>query len=202
MKTCTFNNALYANGRYYVHGFRTEKGFTVIVGKKAQWRRGAGEWISRVACDTYEKAVEQFKTGRAQVDQIVSEKADKRSEKSSKRSLSIAAYKASKAPPWHVGDLCHTSWGYDQTNVDAFQVITIKSRTSIIVRPIGGDVEDTGYMQGKFTPKKNQFTGAPITVRAGFHFYYDGEVSESWAVKGHSLYETKEGQSHHFSSYA
>jgi hypothetical protein len=42
-----------------------------------------------------------------------------------------------------------------------------------------------------------------LVMKPGFRFYkWNGSVSESWAVKCHGLYETKLGQSHHFSSYS
>jgi hypothetical protein len=199
--------ATYSNGRYYVHGWKNDRGtFTVVAAKRGQFRRSPQTWISHTSVATYAEAVTQFALLRSQIDQIVSAGATKRSAKSDARKTAIAAFKATTPNPWKVGDLCHTSYGYDQTNVDAFQVVEVKSRTTIVVRPIGGDVEETGWAQGKFTPIKNRFTGQPITVIAGFGYWPHATsgtgCSESWAVKGHNLYETKPGQSHHFSSYA
>jgi hypothetical protein len=200
--------ATYSNGRYYVHGWKNDRGtFTVIAAKRGQFRRGFGTTIASHTCATYEQAANEFQLLKASIDTIVNTAAAKRSVKSDARKVAIAAYKVNTPNPWKVGDLCHTSWGYDQTNVDgAFQVIAVHSRTKIIVRPIGGEVEDTGYMQGKFTPVKDRFTGAAIIVQAGFSYWPHSTsgngCSESWAVKGHNLYETKPGQSHHFSSYA
>jgi hypothetical protein len=205
--TLQIKKATYSNGRYYVHGWKNDRGtFTVIAAKRGQFRRSPQTWISHTLLATYEDACTQFALLRTEIDRIVSEAATKRATKSDARKTAIAAFKATTPNPWKVGDMCHTSWGYDQTNVDAFQVIEVKSRTTIVVRPIGGEVEDTAYMQGKFTPVKDRFTGQPITVVAGFgywpHATSGNGCSESWAVKGHSLYETKPGQSHHFSSYA
>jgi hypothetical protein len=207
--TLRAQTALYTNGRYYVHGWKNDRGtFTVIAGKRGQFRRGFGTTIASQTCATYEEAAKQFALLRTQIDQIVSDATVKRFLKSDARKTAIATYKATTPNPWKVGDLCHTSWGYDQTNVDAFQVIEVKSRTTIIVRPISGEVVDTGYLQGKFTPVKDRFSGQPITVVAGFGYWPHATggngncCSESWAVNGHSLYETKPGQSHHFSSYA
>jgi hypothetical protein len=178
----------------------------VVAAKRGKFRRSPQTWISHTLFATYEDACTQFALARTEIDRIVSGAETKRTAKSDARKTAIAAYKANTPNPWKVGDMCHTSWGYDQTNVDAFQVIEVKSRTTIVVRPIGGEVEDTGYMQGKFTPVRNRFTGAAIIVQAGFgywpHATSGNGCSESWALKGHNLYETKPGQSHHFSSYA
>jgi hypothetical protein len=88
----------------------------------------------------------------AEIDALVTDANAKCERASVVRKQAVAAYKVNTPIHWKVGDMCHTSWGYDQTNVDAFQVAEIKSRTQMVVRPIGGHVEDTAYMQGKFTP--------------------------------------------------
>jgi hypothetical protein len=198
------NNATYTNGRYYVHGWKNDRGtFTVLSAKKGLYRRSAVTWFGSKTCATYQEATEAFKELRTQIDQIVSDKSQKRISNSISRKIAIAAYKQNTLNPWKVGDMCHTSWGYDQTNVDAYQVVEVWSRTQISVRPIGGDIEQTGWLRGQFTPKQNQFTGEAIKVTAGFSYWAHGNtVSENWMVKGHSLYETKPGESHYFSSYA
>jgi hypothetical protein len=202
--TLRAQTALYTNGRYYVHGWKNDRGsYTVVAAKKGQFRRSDVKWIAHQTYATYDEASSAFEYLKAEVDKIIATAATKREGASADRTQAIAAFKASTPNPWKVGDLCHTSWGYDQTNVDAFQVTEVKSRTTIFVRAIGGKVEETGWAQGKFTPVKDQFIGQPIMVVVGFHFYkWNATVSESWAVKGHSLYETKPGQAHHFSSYA
>jgi hypothetical protein len=205
--TLQANKATYTNDRYYVHGWKNDRGtFTVVAAKRGQFRRSVQQWISHTSVATYAEATSLFNTLKAQIDATVAAAAAKRSNRSAERSAAIKAYKAATPNPWKVGDICHTSWGYDQTNVDAYQVVEVWSRTQISVRPIGGKVEETGYMCGRFTPQKDNFSGESIKVLAGFGYYPYAtggtNVSESWAVKGHDLYETKPGQSHYFSSYA
>ena len=55
-----------------------------------------------------------------------------------------------------VGDIFVNSWGYDQTNIDYFQV-TSKTKKGIKIRAINSEVTETGFMCGKSIPKKNNF---------------------------------------------
>lgn len=45
------------------------------------------------------------------------------------------------------GDLLYTSWGYEQTNIEFFQVVTVKEK-SVIVREIAQDKRYTQSMAG------------------------------------------------------
>lgn len=93
-----------------------------------------------------------------------------------------AAYKASQdaarkatANPYTVGDIVHTSWGYDQTNVDFF-VVTRVSPGCVWVRKIASDYEATGYLCGRTWPAMPIQMVGPETrhVVRGGHFSIDG----------------------------
>jgi hypothetical protein len=66
--------------------------------------------------------------------------------------------------PAQVGDLLYSSWGYDQTNIDFYQVIEVKEK-SIVIREVAQNREYTEYMQGTCTPKKDHFIGEPMLKR-------------------------------------
>jgi len=40
--------------------------------------------------------------------------------------------------PLKVGDVLEASWGYDQTNVDFFQVVALRGKTQCVIREICG----------------------------------------------------------------
>ena len=44
---------------------------------------------------------------------------------------------------YKVGDILYTSWGYDQTNIEFFQVVAVPSLKSITIREIAGQQTDT-----------------------------------------------------------
>ena len=58
-----------------------------------------------------------------------------------------------------VGSVLRCSWGYDQTNIDFYQVTALVGRTMVEVREIGQDRdESSGWMQGDCTPAPGHFT--------------------------------------------
>lgn len=61
---------------------------------------------------------------------------------------------------FEIGDILYTSWGYDQTNVEFFQVVG-KTAKTIKVREIRADVKETGFMCGHSMPVKDDFQDRP-----------------------------------------
>lgn len=70
---------------------------------------------------------------------------------STARKQTAKAEKSAWTNPLKVGDILHTSWGYDQTNVE-FYVVTRVSGRATWIREIAQDSEATGYMQTKCWP--------------------------------------------------
>lgn len=63
---------------------------------------------------------------------------------------------------WMVGDVVYTSWGYDQTNVEYYQVTSIKAK-SVMVRQISVNSSDRGQPGGgKVAPRRYEFVGPEI----------------------------------------
>ncbi len=58
-----------------------------------------------------------------------------------------------------VGEIVYTVWGYEQTNVDFFEVVRVPSARSAVVRQIESEtIEDKpGSMTGKASAKPGQF---------------------------------------------
>lgn len=80
----------------------------------------------------------------------------------------VASRKAEKKSFKHtlkVGDVLSTSWGYDQTNIEYFQVTKLIGDTMVEVREIGQEREETAFMSGKCVPKPNAFIGKPLRKR-------------------------------------
>lgn len=61
------------------------------------------------------------------------------------------AKKSAWIPDYKVGDLLKTNWGYDQTNVEYFEVTEIKGK-HLILREIAQETVQTGHDQGKCVP--------------------------------------------------
>ena len=63
-----------------------------------------------------------------------------------------------------VGDFLYQSWGYDQTNIDFFQIIEVLPK-SVKIRPISQIMvkNSEGFMCENVMPDKDNFTGESIT---------------------------------------
>lgn len=63
------------------------------------------------------------------------------------------------------GDILYTSWGYEQTNTEFFQVLTVKGNT-VTVREISATITERGFMSGYAVPVKNAFIeNKPVLTR-------------------------------------
>lgn len=60
-----------------------------------------------------------------------------------------------------LGTILSYSWGYEQTNVDFYQVVKVTKKT-VMIREIGSELKLDGYMSGYRTPMFDNFTGEPI----------------------------------------
>jgi hypothetical protein len=203
ISTLNIKTATYQKAPYTLYGYRSPGSLQYAVSMTKKHGRGI-KWIEYNRYATLDEATRAFVDAKTRLDAMVETASAERANARDERSNAIKAYKANTPNPWQVGDLAYTSWGYDQTNVDLYQVVDVKSRTKIIVRPIGGESVDTHYMQGKCRAIKDTFLNKPaIEVSVGFSFYkYGKTVSESWNVRNHGLSKTSETAWHHYSSYA
>lgn len=64
---------------------------------------------------------------------------------------------------WTEGDVFSNMWGYDQTNIDWYQIVAVKAK-SVLIRPIAKNYRQTGHMSGDSQPRRNDFTG-PARVK-------------------------------------
>lgn len=59
-----------------------------------------------------------------------------------------------------VGSIIVNSWGYEQTNIDFYEVVKVPSSKSVVLRPIGSNLVEDGAqgMSGRVTPRPGKFT--------------------------------------------
>lgn len=65
-----------------------------------------------------------------------------------------------------VGSILFSSWGYEQSNVDWYQVIAVISDKTVVIQKIAASIEDTGSMCGNSRPVPGRFVGEPMRKRA------------------------------------
>ena len=69
-----------------------------------------------------------------------------------------------------VGDVFVSSWGYEQTNIDYYQVVGIKGKSTLTLREISAEVvETTHYDAGRKVPSKDNFIGEAFDKRANIY---------------------------------
>lgn len=79
-----------------------------------------------------------------------------------------AAVKAKRAAGHglQVGQVLVTSWGYDQTNIDWYQVTELVGSSSVKIRQIRGiNTRDTGWATGECVPDIDNFKGPEMVKR-------------------------------------
>lgn len=64
-----------------------------------------------------------------------------------------------------IGDVLMSMWGYEQTNVDYYQVTELHGRTQVTLRQIARRSEETASMQGDCVPAPGKFIGEPSRRR-------------------------------------
>jgi hypothetical protein len=94
------------------------------------------------------------------------------------------------------GDFLSSSWGYDQTNVDFYQVTRVIGKM-VEIRQVASKVVKSRPPQDYVEPVKNRFTGSKMKKRVG--------VGDSVKVSSHSharkwdgkpMYQTSSGWGH------
>lgn len=81
-----------------------------------------------------------------------------------------------------VGDIVYSSWGYEQTNVDFFEVVRVPSSRSAVVRKVEKQttLSEQGRMCGEVMPKPGMYVkSAKESTRraAGLHSLNGGKLA-------------------------
>lgn len=95
-----------------------------------------------------------------------------------------------------VGDVIYTSWGYDQTNVDFYQVVGVKEQ-SVVIRKIGGCTTEHGEGgSDRVAAAKGEFIGPPMIKRVaeGNEVKVGNHYAHPWS--GAPVYQTASGWGH------
>jgi len=78
-----------------------------------------------------------------------------------------------------VGDIFFTSWGYDQTNVDFFQIIE-KGQNNVVAQEIAKQEvpKSQSFMSARVRPVKDQFIGNPFIAKVTQFGIIGGKISK------------------------
>lgn len=93
-----------------------------------------------------------------------------------------------------IGDIFCTSWGYDRTIVDFFQVVDRPTPATVELRRIAHHTIDLSYMSATIQPDKDNFIGESFTKRIDQY----GSISNIDDMD-HKGYKTSPDSKHHTS---
>jgi hypothetical protein len=112
------------------------------------------------AAEVQKKAVSYFNNRRAHLKR----KANDRKEDAAKRA---------KGHGLQIGHILKSSWGYDQTNVDYYEVVALKGKTMVVLREIGLQSVggECGAMSDKVMPVAGEYIGEPFNKRVAVDGY-------------------------------
>lgn len=95
---------------------------------------------------------------------------------------------ASKPHKLEVGHILVASWGYEQTNIDWYEVTKVIGPHTVEVREIASNVEHAGQDHGHCFPRAGVFTGAPKVCRVRHNAVKISECQRAslWDGRGRS----------------
>lgn len=98
-----------------------------------------------------------------------------------------------------IGTILYSSWGYDQTNVDWYQVVKLSGKQSVTLRKIRSVETDDSptAMTGKCTPAPDHFMGPDIRRR-----WKSSSYGDFIKIKSYAYAYLWDGEPRRFSSYA
>ena len=68
--------------------------------------------------------------------------------------------------------MLRSSWGYDQTNIDYYEVTRLLGKSMVEIRKIGAQSIESGHMTGECVPRPGHYTGEPMRKTVST---YDGQ---------------------------
>jgi hypothetical protein len=100
------------------------------------------------------------------------------------------------------GMILYNSWGYDQTNIDFYQIVKSKEK-SVILREIASSTVagSEGFMSASVKPVKDYFVGEPILKKVNLSVNYNGSISYHIAAKHGCFCEYANAESGVYSSW-
>lgn len=86
----------------------------------------------------------------------------KRAEAWSVRQAASKAERVAAPRGLELGDVLRSTWGYEQTNVDYYEVTRLVGDKMVEIREIGQEREETQWLAGRCVPVPGKFIGEPM----------------------------------------
>ena len=106
------------------------------------------------------------------------------------------AMAAENQDKYEVGEILYSSWGYDQTNIDFYQIVK-KTKSMITIQGIGKEYLDTKYASEDLVkPVKNAFIGKEMRKKVGPYGVSISSFQNASLWDGKPKYQTAYGWGH------
>lgn len=100
--------------------------------------------------------------------------------------------------PFKVGDLFYASWGYEQTNINFFQIVGVGPK-SVTIQEIAQElVRECAFMSEYVKPAKDSFIGEPSTVNLRVQSWGEKNVVYIPHRHGLSVWDRQEVYQSHY----
>ena len=117
--------------------------------------------------------------------------ADKRSDavrryfKARQDALEAKAKHAAEGHTLQVGDILSSSWGYEQTNVDFYEVVAV-SKCMVTLHELAQVSTETDWARGRCIPQSGKYKGEPFRRKADKHgvMIESYEFASKWGARG------------------
>ena len=122
-----------------------------------------------------------------------------------------AAYMLSREEPTqnaegvHVGDILYSSWGWEQTNIDFYQVVGLRGKHTLQLRELAAASGEDSHMTGLKRPRRDVFRNdKQYTVRSKFTDFSPDVpyILDPTLSTGVTLHPVEFGKLYDFSTYA
>ena len=130
---------------------------TMLKGNGFRWHRKKKLWYAKVTDErkAFVKELQKANTEIISVSNNVSETPTKA--KAKKQPVNKYGVK--------VGDMFCDIWGYEQTNVDFYQVVDLKGSTTVVLKPVNKNARMIGDMSYMVSPIKDDFREGKYKTR-------------------------------------
>lgn len=105
----------------------------------------------------------------------------------------------------HVGDILYSSWGWEQTNIDFYQVVGLRGKHTLILRELAAASGEDSHMTGLKRPRRDVFRNdKQYTVRSKFTSFSPDvpHILDPTLSTGVTLHPVEFGKLYDFSTYA
>lgn len=109
------------------------------------------------------------------VDEFINDQTKIKSEKTAEK-LALQNARKNFKNPYEVGQILYNSWGYEQTNVNFYQIVEVKAK-SIVIQEIDQERQYSQSDAGTCMPIKDSFASEKQIVKMITIRVYDGKVN-------------------------